>query len=119
MPRRKITFDTVRELGLALPGVEAATSWGAPALKVRKKMFACTPTHRSAEPDSLVVRIDFDLRDRLITAAPQTYYLKPHYVNYPCVLVRFKHISRADLRELLETSWRYVSTRSKRPARRR
>ena len=39
--------------------------YGAPALKIKGKLLACIPTHKSAEPDSLAVRIDFDQRDAL------------------------------------------------------
>ena len=70
MRRQKVTFDTVMELGRTLPGVEVVTSWGAPALKVRGRMFACGATHKSAEPGTLVVRMDFAQRDELIEAIP-------------------------------------------------
>ncbi len=33
-------WKTVRRLGLALPETEESTSYGTPALKVRRKMFA-------------------------------------------------------------------------------
>ena len=59
MPRRIINFDTVRSIGLALPGVEESIAHGQPALKVHGKLLACVPAHRSAEPDSLVVLVDF------------------------------------------------------------
>ena len=59
MPAGKLTFETVRALGLQLPGVEEGTTYGTPSLKVGGQFFACIPTHRSAEPDSLAVRIDF------------------------------------------------------------
>ena len=113
-PKKAITFDTVREMGLALPGVEEGTSYGSPSLKVGGKMFACIPVHRSAEPDSLAVRIDFEQRDELIAAEPATYYLKDHYVNYPVVLVRLSRINRDALRDLLLMAWRFVSTSGKR-----
>ena len=35
-----VTFDTVRQLGRALPGVEEGLSYGTPALRVRGKLFA-------------------------------------------------------------------------------
>src|SRR5215472_10936066 len=57
-----ISFDTVRKIGLALPGVETSTAYGSPALKVRGKLLACVPAHRSAEPCSLAVRVGFDDR---------------------------------------------------------
>jgi hypothetical protein len=119
MPAKKISFDTVREIGLALPDVEEGATYGSPALKVRGKMFACIPSHRSAEPDSLVVRIDFDRREELIAADPKTYYLKDHYLGYPCVLVRLTRIRHDELRDLLLMAWRFVSTRDKRRVGRR
>lgn len=114
MPRKRISFDTVRKMGLALPDVEEGTTYGTPALKVRGKMFACIPNHRSAEPDSLAIRIAFDQRDELIAADPKTYYLKDHYVNYPVVLVRLTQIQHDALRDLLLMAWRFASTSGKR-----
>ena len=119
MARRKtVSFDTVLKLGLELPGVEAATSWGAPALEVRGKMFACGAIHRSAEPNTLVVRMDFDKRDELLAADSGTYYLKDHYVDYACVLVRLARIDPETLRDLLLMGWRFVSKSGRRVTRR-
>ena len=103
-------FARVRRLGLQLADVEEGTSWGAPALKVRGKMFACVPTNKQAEPESVVFRLSFVERDLRLDAEPDHYYLKPHYVNYPCVLARVKRLSDGALKELLETSWRFVQT---------
>ena len=115
----QIDFETVCELGRALEGVEAGTAYGSPALKLRGKLLACIPTHRSAEPNSVAVRLDFVTRDLLIAKDPATYYVKPHYVPYPCVLVRLDRISRTDLKEILEIAWRYGTRQSRnRPARR-
>ena len=88
MARNKIDFDTVRKIALGLSDVEESTTYGSPALKVRGKLLTCIPVHKSAEPDSLAVRIDFDHRAELMAAAPDVYYLTDHYVNYPVVLVR-------------------------------
>jgi len=114
MRQKKITFDTVREIGMTLPGVETGTAYGSPALKVKKKLMACVPTHRSAEPDSLVVRMDFDQRDALLAEAPEKYYVKEHYLGYPCVLVRMTQVSTDELRDLLGTAFRFVTAKKKR-----
>jgi hypothetical protein len=114
MASRTISFESVLEMGRALPDVEVTTSWGAPALKVRGKMFACGATHKSAEPNTLVVRMDFDQRDELIAADPRTYYLKEHYVDYACVLVRLARIHPDALRDLLLTGYRFMSRRQER-----
>lgn len=103
-----MTFDVVRTLGTRLPGVEEGTSWGVPALKLRGTFLACMASHKSAEPNTLVVRIGVDQRDAMIADDPETYYLKPHYVGYPCVLVRLAHVSRDALADLLQAAWRYV-----------
>lgn len=101
---KKVTF--VRKLG-----VEENTGYGAPALKVGGKLLACFPTHKSAEPDSLVVRIDFADRDELIAAAPDTYYVKDHYKDYSAVLVRLSRIDADRLCDLLRGAWRFVSNK--------
>ena len=111
-------FAAVRKLGLALPDVEQATMYGAPALKVRGHMFACMASHKSAEPNTLVVVVGFDQRDALIAADPATYYLKDHYMNYPSVLVRLSRVTPDALRDLLLKGWRYTASCHKPPARR-
>ena len=63
-------------------------------------------THRSAEPDSLVVRVDFEQREWLLEDAPETYYVTDYYRKYPLVLVRLSRIDREALRDLLNVSWR-------------
>jgi len=109
MAKRAINFDTVREIGLAMPGVEEGTAYGSPALKVRGKMMACVPTHRTAEPGSLAVRVDFGDRAELVAAAPEIYYVPAHYVEYNAVLVRLARIDAAALRDLLKMAYRFVT----------
>ena len=116
MPKR-IDFDTVRKIALEFPDVEDATAYGSPAFKAGGKMFACIAVHKSAEPNSLMVRVDFDRRAELLETAPEIYYLKDHYVNYPCVLVRLSAIQADALRDLLAMSLRFVT--AKKPARKR
>lgn len=119
MARKKATgFETVRELALALPDVEAGTAYGSPAVKVGGKMFACMAVHRSAEPNTLAVRVDFPDRDELIESDPSVFYLTDHYVNYPCVLVRLGRIETDALRDLLAMGWRFESARRRRRSRR-
>jgi hypothetical protein len=114
-----MTFRTVRAIGLKLPGAEEGTTYGTPALKVGGRMFACIASHKSAEPNTLAVRMDFAQRDALIAEDPDTYYLKEHYLNYPVVLVRLSRVHADAMRDLLAGAWRFVSVTSpgrKRPA---
>jgi hypothetical protein len=109
MPRTGIDFDTVRKIGLALPGVEESTAFGSPALKVHGKLLACVPSHRSAEPGSLVIRVDFDDRAELLAADPDVYYLPDHYVDYSAVLVRLSRVNLDVLRDLLGVAYKFVT----------
>ena len=111
MPRTKIDFDTVRKIGLALPGVEESTAYGSPALKVYGKLLACVPAHRSAEPASLAVRVDFGDRAELLAAAPDVYYLTDHYVDYNAVLVRLSRVDADVLRDLLRMAYKFVTAK--------
>jgi hypothetical protein len=114
MAKSKVSFDTVRKLGLALDGVEETTSYGKAALRVGGKMMVCVPSHKSAEPDSLVVRVSFEERAELIAAAPETYYVTDHYAGYPSVLVRLPRIDPDALRDLLKMAWRFAALGGKR-----
>ena len=113
MPRNRISFDTVRKIGLGLSGVEEGTTYGSPALKVRGKLLACLAVHKSAEPDSLAVRIDFEQRAALLAAEPEIYYLTDHYDAYPVVLVRLSRINVDALRDLLGRAWRFVTPKAR------
>ena len=119
MARGTITFDTVREIGLTLPGVEESTAYGQPALKIHGKLLACLPAHRSAEPGSLVVRVDFADRAALLAEAPDVYYLTYHYVDYNAVLVRLARVNPAALRDLLGMAYKFVTRKAARPPARR
>jgi hypothetical protein len=116
MPQRS-AFDPVRAIGRTLPDVEETTTWGAPTLKVRGKMFVCMATHKSAEPNTLVVRMAFDQRDALVAEDADTYYLREHYVGYPCVLVRLARVHPDALRDLVTSAHRLVGTTAPRRTR--
>src|SRR5258705_788210 len=106
--RRASTFEDVASIGSGLEGVERRLAWGQPALKVRGKMFVCMAAHRSAEPGSLVVMMNRADRDALIADAPETYYLKEHYVDHPCVLVRLSRVRQDALRDVVVGAYRFV-----------
>ena len=111
MPRKKIDFDTVRQIALALPDVEESTAYGSPAFKVRGQLLAGIAVNKSAEPGSLGVCVDFDQRAELLAADPDVYYLTDHYMNYPFVLVRLSRIHPDALRDLLGMAWRFVTAK--------
>ena len=107
-------FETVRDVGLALPDVEATTRYdGSPVLKVGGSFLAGLATHRSAEPETLVVKVGFEERKWLLEDAPETYYVTDYYRRHPVVLVRLSRIGRDALPDLLSMSWRLVSSKAR------
>jgi hypothetical protein len=114
---KSLTFDAVREFGLTLPNTEEGTAWGTPVLRVNGTILAGIPIHKSAEPDSLMLRVDFADRDLLIEEQPDIYYTAAHYENYPCVLVRLRRINRDVLEDLVRMAHRFSS--ASRPRKRR
>lgn len=105
MPRKKLGSSDVRDIAMALPGVQQGVIHGAPSFKVGGKLLTCPALHKSADSESWVVRIGPAERAKLMKAGPDTYYLTPHYSKYPMILVRLDHIDRKSLRSLLEKSW--------------
>jgi hypothetical protein len=109
MPRNAPTFEDVRIVALALPGVEESTIHGQPSLKLRGRLFACPAIHRSAEPDTLALRMPHTERARLLAEEPDRCYVTEHYEKHPMVLVRLPRISVRWLRQLLKRAWQIAA----------
>ena len=95
-------------------------TWGTDALKVHGRLLACRAIHKSAEPNSIVVKLPIEQREELIAAEPDVYYVTEHYERYPSVLVRLSQINRDALRDLLGMALKSAdaSAKKKRPTRR-
>jgi hypothetical protein len=104
-----VDYATVRELALALPDVTANSTMRGISFKARGKLLACRAVHRSAEPETLVVRIGRQERDRLIAAEPAIYYLTPHYLVHESVLVRLTKIDAKALTAVFSSAWQFVA----------
>ena len=114
-PREADAFEIVRTLGLAMPDVTAATKYdGSPVLRAGGSFMAGLANHPSAEPGTLIVRIDLEERAWLLEEAPQTYYVTAYYQPYPVVLVRLAHADRDALSDLLAVSRRLALAKSRR-----
>jgi len=117
-PRRPDSFESVRAIGRMFPDVESVIRYdGSPVLKAAGCFMAGLATHPSAEPGTLVVRMDLDDRDRLLEDAPETYYVTDYYQRHPVVLARLSRLDADALRDLLAMSWRLTVAKA-RPRRR-
>ena len=103
-----MTFDDVRRLALAWPEVEDGTSYGTPALKVRKKMLV----RLKEDGDSLVVpSVPLDERDMLVEREPKIFYFTDHYRDYPMVLIRLSKAKRGAVEPFLRRRWRELASK--------
>jgi len=66
---KPVTFETVRKLALALPGVEEGLSYRTPAFRIRGRFLA----RLKEDGGTLVLRTDFDTREALMASSdPET-----------------------------------------------
>jgi hypothetical protein len=104
-----LTFDDVRRITLAWPEVEDGTSYGTPALKVRKKLLA----RLKEDGDSLVMLgVPQDERYMLIESQPKVFYFTDHYRDYPTVLIRLSRAKPAQVEPLLRRRWRELASKA-------
>jgi hypothetical protein len=104
-----MTYEDVRRIGLAMPGVAEGTSYGTAALKVKKKLFV----RLKEDGDSLVIGMPFEQREALIAEEPEKYYITDHYLNYEYVLVRLSKVDEEELRDLLKGAHRAATAKKR------
>jgi hypothetical protein len=123
MPTKRpseVSFDTVRKIGLSLPGVEDSSKRGNVALKGLGTLMVWAPEKKSLDPGTVAFRVDDEARDELIAADPDTYYVTDHYLNYNTVLVRLARVDEDALRDLVGMAHKFVARKASRsPVRKR
>ena len=101
-PPRGTTWRRLCAAAVGLPEVSEGTSYGTPALHVRKTLLA-----RLREDGATVaVRIELLDRDVLLEADPKAFFLTDHYRAYPWVLLRLAEVHHGAAVELIEQAWR-------------
>jgi hypothetical protein len=100
-----VTFDMFRQIALSLPGVEEGTLHQTPAYRVKGKLVA----RLREDGESLVVRANFDEREKLMKAHPNTFYITDHYRNYPAILIDLSSVRVDQIRQLFEQAWRSIA----------
>jgi hypothetical protein len=101
-----MTFDELRAMVLAWPGVEDGSSYGTPALKVKGRLLA----RLLEDGDSLVVKgVEIDERAWLVESEPEVYYFTEHYRGWPIVLARLSKADPMALGALLLREWKALA----------
>lgn len=104
-----MTFDDVRRIALDWPEVVDGTSYGTPALKVRKKLLA----RLKEDGDTLVMpAVPQDEREMLIARRPEVFSFTDHYRDYPIVLIRLSKADAAMVTPFLRRQWRALASKA-------
>lgn len=115
---RKARPEDIGELALALPEVEAGTSWGdRPSYKVGGKPFVI---HRQPRPDAVDPDTGERMEDVVVFTVPDEsaklalvqsegpWFTTPHFNGYPAVLLRLRDVgllTRDELAEVVTDAW--------------
>lgn len=85
------------------------TSYGTPALKVRKKLL----TRLKEDGESLVlIDVGPDERNMLVASSPAVFYFTEHYRDYEIVVARLPRCSRNLLTPFLMRRWRALASKA-------
>lgn len=116
-----VTIDDVRDIALALPGVEERTGGhtGEPAWRLKSGQIAWVRGPTAADlrqldalgrswPDGAVLAVrvgSLEEKDALLAAEPAWLFSIPHFDGYPGLLVRLDEIERDRLAEMIADAW--------------
>lgn len=103
-----ITLESIQAMGSSLPGIYQDTSYGTPALKIKKKLLV--RAHQSE--NAFVIRVaSTDQQRQLIDSEPDVFYITDHYKGHAWVLVR-PGIEDIGFFRLLEQAWRHFASQA-------
>lgn len=101
------TIEDVRQAALGLPETSERISWGTPAFFAGKILFVRV----KEDFESIALKMTFDEREIRMAMEPELFFITPHYLNSPMVLVRLGQLELPLLDELLQTAWRIAATK--------
>jgi hypothetical protein len=108
MPRKADAWTRVRALAARLPAVDEGTSYGTPALHVRKRLLS----RLKEDGETITLATTFVERDLLVADRPDAFFFTDHYRDYPIVLVRVARLDDETLGTLLEDAWRRLAPKT-------
>ena len=95
-----MTPDEVHACAIALPGCKRKGTEARPAWYVDDRLVA-----RLEGPTILVVRMEYDVRDRLTEAHPETFGVPPRFEKHFKVQVALDHGNDDEIREAIRLAW--------------
>ena len=100
------TIEMVRDLALALPGVEEGICFGTPAFYLRSKLML----RLREDGETLVTKFPAEEREAAIERAPDVFSITDHYRDHPVILVDLLAVDPGTLAALIEGAWRMLAS---------
>ena len=98
-------YETVRRLALALPGVAEGKAYGTPSLHVGRALLG----RLREDGETVVLKVEPELREKLFSEEPDTFYTTDHHRAHPVMLVNLLAVRESALPALVEGAWRLVA----------
>jgi len=111
-----LTRAEARKIALAVEGASEGPYFGKPAVFVAEKFL--TRVHTKEEAMVLAVG-SMEMRDVMLEAEPQLFYITDHYKNFPYLLARLSRLDKATLKDLLNARLLQIESKARRSAPRR
>jgi len=93
-------LNMVATVAEKLPGTELSSSYGTPAFKVKKKLYA------RLKEDGTTLVVYTNEREKWMKKKPATFFITDHYKDWPLMLIDLKSVGKKDLKHLIEASWK-------------
>jgi len=104
-------LERVRAICLALPEAEEKEAWGMPTFRVRGKLFAhFADNHHGDGRVALWLKPEAGVRDLLVEAAPERFFVPPYVGPRGWVGLRVDgEVDWDEVADLVEDSWRLIA----------
>jgi hypothetical protein len=108
-----LTRIEARKIALSFAGASEGPYFGKPAIFVAEKFL--TRIHHKEEAMVLAIG-SMEMRDVMLEAEPQLFYITDHYKNFPYLLARLSKLDKTTLVQLLEARIRQIQAKGKKRA---
>jgi hypothetical protein len=93
-----LTKAEARKIMLAIPGTDERLWFNQPSVFIHDRFLA--KTHHKESAVTLQVG-SMEMRDMMLEAEPELFYITDHYRKFPFVLVRLSALTKTALKEML------------------
>ena len=105
-----LTRSEARKIALSFEGASEGPYFGKPAIFVAEKFL--TRVHHKEEAMVLAIG-SMEMRDVMLEAEPQLFYITDHYKKFPYLLARQSKLTKTTLMDLLAARVLRIEAKSK------